>query len=466
MSDERDVAVVGMSALFPKAPGLEAFWSNIVEGVDAIGDPDDDWGADLAYDPDSESNDRIYCKRGGFLRDLTDFDPLAHGVMPRAIDGAEPDHFLALRLVEEALEDAGYADRDFPRHRTAVILGRGEYFNRGNVTALQHAAIVDQTMALLARLHPEDSEDWRAEVRAALKASLPPFNAETAPGLVPNVVCGRIANRLDLMGPNYTIDAACASSLLALDAGTRELASGRCDMAIVGGVHACTPPVIFMVFCHLGALSRSGRIRPFDRDADGTLLAEGLGMLVLKRRADAERDGDRVYAVVRGVGVASDGRALGPLAPRLEGEELALRRAYEAAAVDPGSVGLVEAHGTGTPVGDATELEALRRVFGPADGATRRCALGSIKSMIGHTMPAAGIAGTIKAALALHHRVVPPTLNCDEPHPSLGLGNGRFRVPEEASPWIHADRGPRRAGVNAFGFGGINAHVVLEEHAA
>lgn len=458
-----DVAVVGMSALFPKAPDLDTFWANIVTGVDAIGDPADDWGADPAYDPDADSNDRIYTKRGGFLSDAPDFDPLAHGVMPSAIEGAEPDHFLSLRLAEDALADAGYAERDFPRERTAVILGRGEYFNRGNVTALQHAAIVDQTIALLARLHPEDGDDRRGEIRAALKAALPPFNAETAPGLVPNVVCGRIANRLDLMGPNYTIDAACASSLLAIDAGCRELKSERCDMAIVGGVHACTPPVIFMVFCNLGALSRTGRIRPFDRSADGTLLAEGLGMLVLKRRADAERDGDRVYAFVRGVGVASDGRALGPLAPRVEGEELALRRAYDDAGVAPATVGLVEAHGTGTPVGDATELEALRRVFGPADDRRQVCALGSIKSMIGHAMPAAGIAGTIKAALALHHRVIPPTLHCDEPHPAFEAGDGRFRVPSVASPWIHSTREARRAGVSAFGFGGINAHVVLEE---
>jgi acyl transferase domain-containing protein len=460
-----DVAIVGIACIFPKAPNLDTFWNNLLAKVDAIDEPLDDWGADLAYDADLESDDRIYCKRGGFLKGVTDFDPLAYGVMPRSIDGAEPDHFLALRLAAEAVADAGYADREFDRTRTEVIIGRGEYFNRGNVTALQHGLVVEQTLRILRQLHPEHTPAELGQIRQELKASLPPFNAETAPGLVPNVVCGRIANRLDLMGANYTIDAACASSLIALDAGVRDLTSGRCDVAIVGGIHASTPPIIFMVFCQLDALSRSGEIRPFDRRADGTLLGEGLGIVVLKRREDAERDGDRIYALVKGVGVASDGRALGLLAPRVEGEELALRRAYDGARVAPSSIGLIEAHGTGTSVGDAAEIEALKRVFGARNGGGPRCGIGSVKSMIGHTMPAAGIAGVIKAALALHHRVLPPTLNCDEPHPALGLDDSPFYINTETRPWIHGVSGtPRRAGVSAFGFGGINAHAILEEY--
>jgi len=289
-----DVAIIGMSCTFPKAPDLDSFWDNIVGGVDAISDPPPGWGPDDIFAPECPDNDRIYCRRGGFLNGLTHFDPVRFGVMPSSIDGGEPDHFLALRLAEEALEDAGYAARPFPRERTAVILGRGEYFNRGNVTALQHGMIVDQIIDIVRQVSPEHSADALAKLKAALKASLPPFRAETAPGLVPNVVAGRIANRLDLMGPNYTVDAACASSLIAVDHGVRELVSGRCDMAIVGGVHASTPPIIYMVFCQLNALSRSGCIRPFDSKADGTILGEGLGFLVLKRRADAERDDDRI----------------------------------------------------------------------------------------------------------------------------------------------------------------------------
>jgi acyl transferase domain-containing protein len=250
---EADIAIVGMSALFPRAPTLEDFWDNLLDEIDGIGEPLDEWGAELAYDPETGSEDRTYCKRGGFLNDLTEFDAPRYGVMPRSVEGAEPDHFLTLRLVHEALEDAGYGDRDFDRRRTAVILGRGEYFNRGNVTALQHGLIVEQTLRVLRALHPEHTEDELAAIREELKQSLPPFNAETAPGLVPNIVCGRVANRLDLMGPNYTIDAACASSLIAVDAAVRELRSGRCHLAIAGGVHASTPPIIFMVLCHIGA---------------------------------------------------------------------------------------------------------------------------------------------------------------------------------------------------------------------
>ena len=460
-----DVAVIGMACLFPGSPGVEAYWSNILGKVSAIGDPPPGWaGAADVFDPASPDADRLYCQRGGFLGDIARFDPTAYGVMPLAVDGAEPEHFLALRIAHEALADAGYLDRPFNRDKAGVVLGRGTFLNRGSVTALQHGLVVDQTLGLLKKLRPEYPPAELREIKRQLKASLPPFNAETAPGLVSNVMCGRIANRLDLKGPNYAVDAACASSLVALDLGVRDLQSGRCDLMLVGGVSVSTPPIVFMVFCQLGALSRRGEIRPFDADADGVLLGEGIGMVVLKRREDAERDGDRIYAVIKGVGIASDGRALAVLAPRVEGEELALRRAYEVAGVAPASVELIEAHGTGTPVGDATEIEALRRVFGGREGRHPRCALGSVKSMISHTIPAAGVAGLIKAAKALYHRTLPPTLNVARPNPKFELETSPFYINTETRPWIHGGREPRRAGVSAFGFGGINAHVVLEEH--
>ena len=324
--------------------------------------------------------------------------------------------------------------------------------------------MLDQVLRILKQLHPEHTEGELADIRRQLKASLPPFHAETAAGLVPNIITGRIANRLDCMRANYIVDAACASSIVAVDQAIRDLQSGRCDLAIAGGVHASTPPPIVTIFCQLNAISPSGQIRPFDASADGTLLGEGVGMVVLRRLEDAERDGNRIYAVLRGVGIASDGRGVGLLAPRLEGDELALRRAYDAAGVLPKSVGLIEAHGTAMAVGDAVEMEALIRVFGARPGPRPRCAVGSVKSMIGHLMPASGIAGLIKVALALHHRVLPPTMHCDEPNPNLGLDGSAFYLNTEARPWIHAGTAPRRAGVNAFGFGGINAHAVIEEY--
>jgi acyl transferase domain-containing protein len=379
MPTRGEVAIVGMACLFPGAPDLQTYWQNIVSKVDAVGDPPPEWGADLFFDPDSSENDRIYCKRGGYLGDLARFDPLDFGIMPNSIDGGEPDQFLALRVAHDALVDAAYFERSVAKERAEVIIGRGTYINRGFTTVLQHALAVDQTIRILKQLHPEHSDEELVEIKQQLKASLPPFNAEIAPALVPNIMSGRIANRLDFMGPNYTIDAACASSLIAVERGMNDLLEDRCDASLVGGVHCSTPPPILMIFCQLGALSRRGEMRPFDRDADGPLLGEGVGFVLLKRLEDAERDDDRIYAVLRGVGTSSDGRALGLLAPRVDGEELAIRRAYAATGIDPSTVELLEAHGTGTPVGDVAELEALTRVFGLRNGEGPRCAIGTVK---------------------------------------------------------------------------------------
>jgi acyl transferase domain-containing protein/phosphopantetheinyl transferase/aryl carrier-like protein len=458
-----DAAIVGMACLLPGAADVTTYWRNIIGKVDAVSEPPDDWGADSVFDPASDENDRVYCKRGGYLGPLAEFDPLRYGVMPRSVDGGEPDQYLALRVAHDAMEDAGYLVRDFDHDRAEVVIGRGTYINRGFTNVVQHGLAVDQALAILRRLHPEHSEQELAELKRELKRSLPPFNSDMAPGLVPNVMSGRIANRFDLRGANYTIDAACASSLVALDRAMQDLRAGRCDLALVGGVHCSTPSPILMIFCQLGALSRSGTMRPFDRRADGTLLGEGSGFVVLRRLADAERDGDRIYAVVRGVGTASDGRGLGMLAPRVEGEVLALRRAYEEAAVSPRTVGLLEAHGTGTPVGDAAEIAALAEVFGEREGELPSCAVGCVKSMISHLIPAAGIAGLIKVALALHHKVLPPTLHCEEPNPALGIERTPLYLNTEARPWIHGGPAPRRAAVDAFGFGGINTHAVVEE---
>src|SRR5579885_669759 len=387
----RDIAVIGMACMFPGAPNLDAFWNNITGKVDAISDPPAEaWDPDVYYRADVSATDRVYCKRGGFLGGLASFAPLAHGIPPVAV-GGEPDQWLALQVACEALADAGYEHlEDRVRERTAVILGKGTYLNGGNALVLQHAMIVGQTVDLVHQLHPELTEPELERLRQELKGLLPPLNSETMPGLIPNIIVGRIANRLDLMGPTYTVDAACASSLVAVEAAMRDLNDGLCDLALVGGSQIWVPVGTVNVFSQLGALSRREQIRPFDEQADGTLLGEGIGIVVVKRLEDARRDGDRIYSVIRGVGIASDGRGVSVMAPRIEGEVLALRRAYESAGVSPRSIGLIEAHGTGTPVGDVVEVQALAQVFGGREGEPT-CALGSVKSMIGHTMPAAGI---------------------------------------------------------------------------
>jgi len=458
-----DIAITGMACLFPGAPNLRAYWENIIGKVDAISDAPEDWNAELFYDPDAADGERTYCKKGGFLGDLAQFDPLQFGVMPNSIDGSEPAHFLALRVAHEALLDAGY-DKKLPEGPgVEVILGRAASVNRGHLSGLQYALIVDQTLAILKQLHPEYSDKDLEAIKKELRSSLPPTGVEVIPGLVTNIITGRIANRFDFMGSNYTVDAACASSLIAVEIAMQDLRSGKCDVAVVGGVQASTPAPILMMFCQLNALSKQSKLRPFDKDADGTLLGEGVGMIVLKRREDAEARGDRIYAVLKGVSSASDGRAVGLLAPRVEGEELALRRAYQQTGISPSSVGLLEAHGTGTLVGDAAEIEAIARVFGTrGTDEMPFCALGSVKSMISHLIPAAGIASLIKCALALYHRVLPPTLNVETPHPDVQKTSCYLNT--ETRPWVHGQETPRRAGVNAFGFGGINAHAIMEEY--
>jgi acyl transferase domain-containing protein/phosphopantetheinyl transferase len=459
------VAIVGMAVLLPGAGDLDAYWRNLREGVDSITDaPTDRWDQDLYRAATSAADldrapDRIYCRRGGFVDDLADVDVARFGIMPTSVDGTEPDQLIALRVAAQAVADSGGEDRLPDRDRVGVVLGRGGYLTPGIARLDQRVRTAHQLVHTLGELLPDLGREQLAAVREAFTERLGPTRPEAAIGLVPNLAASRIANRLDLRGPAYTVDAACASSLIAVDQAISELASGRCDVMLAGGVHHCHDITLWSVFAQLGALSPSERSRPFHRDADGILIGEGTGIVVLKRLADADRDGDRVYAVIRGTGVSSDGRGTSLLIPDAGGQVRAVRQAWARAGLDPteaDSIGLLEAHGTATPAGDAAELATLAEVFGSGAPAV----IGSVKSMIGHTMPAAGVAGLIKAALAIHHRTLPPTLHCDDPHPDLA--GTRFRPVESALPW-ETDGAPRRAGVNAFGFGGVNAHVVIEE---
>lgn len=451
------VAVVGMAVLLPGAPDLDTYWRNLRDGVDAISQaPEDRWAPEL-YRPGATDPEAIYCRRGGFVDEFAEVDAASFGIMPASVDGTEPDQLIALRVAAAAIADSGGEARLPDRDRVGVVLGRGGYLTPGVARLNQRVRTVHQLVRTLGELVPDLGADQLDRVRSAFSAQLGPSRPEAAIGLVPNLAASRIANRLDLRGPAYTVDAACASSLIAVDQAIAELANGRCDLMLAGGVHHCHDVTLWSVFAQLGALSPTERSRPFDRGADGILIGEGTGMIVLKRLADALRDDDRVYAVIRGTGVSSDGRGASLMVPDPGGQVRAIRQAWQRAGLDPAapdSVGLLEAHGTATPTGDAAELATLAEVFGPGE----RAVIGSVKSMIGHIMPAAGIASLIKAALAVHHGVLPPTLHCDDPHPRLA--DTRFRPIGVAEDWRGA--GPRRAGVNAFGFGGVNAHVVIE----
>jgi acyl transferase domain-containing protein/phosphopantetheinyl transferase len=451
------IGIIGMACIFPGAGDLQTFWNNILSGVDAIGEPVDSWGAQRYLD-----SGRIKTQYGGFLKDLYRFDPREFGIMPNSIDGSEPDQFLALRVARDALADAGYMRPDADHTDTGIVLGHSTYLHRGQGTLIQHNIVLDQTMELLKVALPHLDDEALAQLRSVLQKKLPPTNADTVPGLVPNVMTGRIANRLNLHGPNYLLDAACSSSLLAVGAAIDELRAGRSRMMLAGGVNATLPAEVTTIFTQLGALTTRRKVRPFEVGSDGTLLGEGLGVVVLKRLDDALADGDRIYAVLRGVGQSSDGRGAGLLAPSQEGETLAIRRTYEANEIDPATIGLFEAHGTGIPLGDQTEIASLKSVFGERTTPVGVIALGSVKSMISHCIPAAGIASLIKMALSVHHKVLPPTL-CDAVNPELGVEKTPFYINTRTAPWISRPGESRRAAVNAFGFGGTNSHAILEQ---
>jgi acyl transferase domain-containing protein/phosphopantetheinyl transferase len=460
------VAIVGMAILLPGAPDLESYWNNLVNGVDSITEvPAGRWDgsyyrADAAQGP--ARADEVYCRRGGFVDELAGVEVTRFGITPSSVPGTEPDQLIALQVAASAIADAGGADRLPSRNRVGVVLGRGGYLTPGLARLDQRVRTARQLVRTLSDLVPDLGPERLERVRSAFTDQLGPNQPADAIGLVPNLAASRIANRLDLRGPAYTVDAACASSLIAVDHAVGELSSGRCDVVLAGGVHHCHDITLWSVFSQLRALSAREQIRPFDRAADGVLIGEGTGVVALKRLSDAERDGDRIYAVIRGTGVASDGRGGSLFHPDSGGQVLALERAWHAAGLDPaepGSLGLLEAHGTATPAGDLAELTTLRRVFGGPRPRSDRAVIGSVKSMIGHAMPAAGVAGLVKAALAVHRGVLLPTLHCDDPHPALA--DTRFRPLTTAQPWEHSER---RAAVNAFGFGGINAHVVLEQH--
>ncbi|MFJ3176463.1 SDR family oxidoreductase [Streptomyces roseus] len=445
-----DIAVVGMACMFPKAPDLAAFWANTVHGVDAVEEvPADRWDPNLHYHNSGSAakTGMSASKWGGFLPRI-EFDAIGYGIPPASLPSIEPVQLLALEAARRALDDAGYGEsaRGFDRSRTAVVFGAEAGSDQAS------AALLGTVLRTAYGEIPEELAD-----------QLPALTEDSFPGMLANVISGRIANRLDLGGANYTVDAACASSLAAVDVACKELTSGTSDLVLCGGADLHNGINDYVLFSSVHALSPTGRSRAFDSAADGIALGEGVACLVLKRLSDAERDGDRVYSVIKGIGASSDGRSLGLTAPRPQGQRAALQRAYLNAGISPANVGLLEAHGTGTVVGDRTELSTLTEVFTEAGAATGSCTLGSVKSQIGHTKCAAGLAGLIKASMSLYTGVKPPTLNLRQPNPAWKAASSPFVFHTEATPWA-APPAERVAGISAFGFGGTNFHTVLTAH--
>ncbi|OGR64160.1 MAG: hypothetical protein A2X31_12880 [Elusimicrobia bacterium GWB2_63_22] len=459
-SVQSPVAIVGIGCLFPKAENARRFWANIKNGVDAITEvPASHWLPEDYYDKNPKSPDRTYARKGGFILPV-DFDPSEFGLAPNALEATDSAQLLGLLTAKMALQDAGYGPgRDFDRSRVSVILG---------VTGA-----LELVIPLGARLgHPK----WRkalsefgitgADAEAIIsrmQEDYVPWQESSFPGLLGNVVSGRVANRFNLGGTNCVVDAACGSSLGAVHMASMELATRRSTMVVTGGVDCFNDIFMYMCFSKTPALSADGNAKPFDASADGTALGEGLGMMVMKRLDDAVKDGDRIYAVLKGVGSSSDGKGKAIYAPSAEGQARALRNAYSVTGVSPDTVEMAEAHGTGTTVGDGVEVDALSEVYRDSRKEGTWCALGSVKSMIGHTKAAAGSAGLIKAALSLYNKTLPPTIKVTAPVKQLAAGTTPFYLNTELRPWLPKSH-PRRAAVSALGFGGANFHAVLEEY--
>ncbi len=452
-----DVAVIGLSCVFPGAQDAQTFWQNIVNKVDSTKLAPADRIDPVHFSDSTNPVDRFYCQRGGFIPDY-EFDPTSFGILPLAVEGTEPDHLLTLDLVQKALDDAGVFQKNISLEKTGIIIGKGNYTGPGATRAIEIVRTGEQISSLLKELLPEVSSADIEKVKHAFQEKKGRFAADTAMGLIPNLVASLVANRFNLGGAAFTVDAACASALLAVDHAVQELQRGRSDIMIAGGVHTGQNAAFWSIFAQLGAMSRQQQIKPFSSDADGLLIGEGCGFVVLKRLEDAVRDQDKIYAVIKGVGISSDGNGASVMSPSVKGQLKALQQAWENADLDEKQIGYLEAHGTGTPLGDKTELQTLAQFFGKEEGA-KMAGIGSVKSNIGHAMPAAGIAGLIKTCLALHHDTLPPTLYCE--NPTSEMQKTRFEPVQEAKNWSKTGL-PKVAAVNAFGFGGINAHVVLE----
>jgi 6-methylsalicylic acid synthase len=423
------IAIVGMACRF--AGGVdspEKFWRLLRDGADAIGEvPEERWAWYARQSGGHAAALRDVTKSGAFLDDIKGFDADFFDLTPREAALMDPQQRIVLELAWEALEHAGIPPRSLAGTDTGVFMGVG-------------------------------ADDYGRR----LLEDLPRIEAWTGIGSSFCAVANRVSYALDLRGPSAVVDTACSSSLVSIHLAAQALRAGECPVALAGGVLIMAAPGLSLVLDAAGATSPDGRCKSFDAAADGYGRGEGGGLVVLKRLADAQRDGDHVLAVLRGSAVHQDGRTNGIMAPSGDAQAHLMRRAYEAAGIDPASVGYVEAHGTGTRAGDPLEAAAMAAVFGKGRPVDEPCLIGSVKPNIGHLEAGAGVAGVIKAVLALQHAEIPPSLNCTEPNPAIPWEEARLRVVTGTTPFPES-AGPRRAGVSGYGYGGTIAHVILEE---
>lgn len=465
----RAIAIVGAGAILPDAANVAAFWENIKNGRYSITEVSADrWDPSYYYDPDPGVPDKTYSKIGGWVRDQV-WDPVKWHlpIPPRVADAMDQSQKWAIVATRAALEDYGFPKRPLNPDRMAVILGNAMAGEKHYLTSLrvhfpEYARELDGIEAFAA-LPQEVRNDITRELHDRIGKHLPEVTEDSMPGELANCIAGRIANLYNFHGPNYVCDAACASAMAAMTAAVEGLIEQDYDAVITGGIDRNMGAPTFVKFCKIGALSATGT-RPFAEGADGFVMGEGTAIFLLKRLADAERDGDKIYAVIRGIGASSDGKGKGITAPNPVGQKFCLERAWKNAGLSPATATLIEGHGTSTRVGDVVEAQSLAEMLRPYCLRVHSIALGSVKSNFGHLKGAAGAAGVLKTALALRDKVLPPSVHCEHPSPDIDFAHSPLYVNTELKPWQVPADVPRRAGVSAFGFGGTNFHIVLEEH--
>jgi acyl transferase domain-containing protein/NAD(P)-dependent dehydrogenase (short-subunit alcohol dehydrogenase family) len=468
-TSHRAIAIVGLGAILPDAPNVPAFWENIKNGRYSVTNVDPErWDPALYYDPDPAAPDKTYSKIGGWVRDYV-WDPIKWHmpVPPRVVDAMDGAQKWAIACTRQALEDYGYPKRPLDPDRTAVILGNAMAGERHYLTALriyfpEYARELSEIASFAALPEALRSQITR-ELHQRIAKHLPEITEDSMPGELANCIAGRIANIFNFHGPNYVCDAACASAMAAISSATEGLLEKDFDAVITGGIDRNMGASTFVKFCKIGALSATGT-RPYAEGADGFVMGEGAAIFLLKRLADAERDGDKVYAVLRGMGGSSDGKGKGITAPNPIGQKLAIERAWQNAGLSPSTVTYIEGHGTSTRVGDVVEVQSLADVLSDSHLPPHSVALGSVKSNFGHLKGAAGAAGLLKATMALHDKMLPPSVHCERPNPEIDFAHGPLYVNTALRHWAVPPDGVRRAGLSAFGFGGTNFHAVLEEY--
>jgi len=465
----RAIAIVGAGAILPDAANVAAFWENVQQGRYSIAEvAPDRWDPAFYYDPDPSAPDKTYSKIGGWGREWN-WDPMKWhlAIPPRVTDAMDQAQKWAIAATREALEDYGYPKRPLDADRVAVILGNAMAGEKHYQTALrlnfpEYAHELAESESFAALPQAVRTEITR-ELHDRIGKRLPQVTEDSMPGELANCIAGRIANIHNFHGPNYVCDAACASAMAAMTAAVEGLIENNFDAAITGGIDRNMGAQTFVKFCKIGALSATGT-RPYAEGADGFVMGEGSAIFLMKRLADAERDGDKIYAVIRGIGASSDGKGKGITAPNPVGQKFCLERAWQNAGLSPATASLIEGHGTSTRVGDVVEAQCMANLLSSQHLPTHSVALGSVKSNIGHLKGAAGAAGVLKTALALRDKLLPPSVNCDHPSPDIDFAHSPLYVNTELNPWTVPPGTPRRAGVSAFGFGGTNFHIVLEEH--